>query len=160
MAPADHGLRPLSRALPALVAAGLLLTGCTAGQDQAPRVVQGTSVAEPGPSCSPSPVMGSALPETFPVDVALPPGAELTEVGAGRGFALASGRTAGTVEEVLEHFRTALPQAGLFVGRDEDEGRAGELTFLGGSTEGAVTVARLRCPEGAVSFTLSARSTR
>ena len=117
-------------------------------------------MAEAGPSCSPAPALEGGLPADFPVAVALPPGAELTEVGAAGGFALANGRVTGTVEDVLVHFRTALPEAGLFVGRDEDERRAGELTFLGGRSEGQLTVASLRCPAGSVQFTLSARGTR
>lgn len=161
MAHPDNGHRPLKA--PLLVAALVLLTGCTGAPtvpDASGPVTEGTSVAEPGPSCSPAPALQGGLPASFPATVALPAGAELTEVGEAGGFALANGRVAGTVEQALAHFRTALPDAGLFVGRDEDERRAGELTFLGGSTEGAVTVAALRCPADSVQFTISARRTR
>lgn len=159
MAQPDVGLGPLSRGLPAALLGVLLLTGCTAEQER-PSVSEGTSVAEPGPSCSPPPAVVPALPSTFPLAVGLPPGAVLTAVGEAGGVQYATGRAQADVAAVLAHFRTALPAAGAFVGRDEDEGRGGELTFLGGSVEGGVTVAKQSCPEGATAFTVSARRTR
>ena len=94
------------------------------------------------------------------MQVALPPGAVLISLDSVGGFALASGRVSGTPAQVLAHFRTALPKTGAFIGRDEDEGRAGQLSFLGGSTEGVVTVAAVGCPPASSQFTVSARRTR
>ncbi|MCU1690911.1 MAG: hypothetical protein JWM64_2 [Frankiales bacterium] len=136
--------------------------GCTSsGPATAPRaaVVNGTSVVEGPTTCSPAPARLSALPPAFPVDLPLPPGTVLLGAGPAGGEQTVTGRVAGTPQDVLAHFRSALTSAGLVVGRDEDEGRSAQLTFLGGSSEGGLAVARLTCPAGASRFTLHARST-
>lgn len=117
-------------------------------------------MAEPGPPCSPPAAVAPALPAAFPLAVGLPEGTVLTAVGEAGGVQYATGRVLSEVPAVLAHFREALPAAGAFVGRDEDEGRGGELTFLGGSVEGGVTVAKQTCPEGSTGFTVSVRRTR
>ncbi|MCW2608006.1 MAG: hypothetical protein JWO60_2699, partial [Frankiales bacterium] len=142
-----------------LLAAVALLAGC-GGRPEVPAATEGTSVAAPAPSCTPPAAVARALPAAFPLQVALPRGTVLTDVGDVGGSPYVTGLVPGDVAPVLEHFRTALPAAGAFVGRDEDEGRSGQLTFLSGSVEGGLQVARQRCPEGTTAFTLTARSAR
>ncbi len=123
-------------------------------------VSQGSSVAEPGPSCAPPPAVAPGLPATFPLPLALPSGSVVTALGETGGDRFATGRVQADVSAVLGHFRAALVDAGAVLGRDEDEGRSGQLTFLSGSTVGGVTVARSRCPAGSTGFTVTARRTR
>lgn len=151
--------RAVPRALGLALAAGLL-AGCSGGAEPGPAVVEGTSVAEPGPACTPAPAVAAGLPAGFPLEVALPAGSVVTATGEAGGQPFVTARVQDDVAGVLAHFRTALPAAGAFVGRDEDEGRSGQLTFLSGAVEGGVTVARQRCPEGSTGWTLSARRTR
>lgn len=113
----------------------------------------------PGPSCTPAPAVAPGLPAGFPLQVALPAGAVVTMVGQVGGVPTVTGRVDADVPAVLAHFRTALPATGAFIGRDEDEGRGGVLTFLGGRVEGTVTVARQRCPEGTTAFSVAAQQT-
>lgn len=163
------------RALPlALALSAALLAGCTAdpppavsqGPPSAPSVVadpgqappsDGTSVVEPGVTCTPPPTVSAALPDGFPEGLELPPDSVLTGVERSGGYALVSGRTAAPVAQVLEHFRGAVERAGLVVQRSEDEGRSGQLVFFGALVEGGVVVARLTCPRGQTGFTVRGR---
>ncbi len=143
-------------------AAVLVVTGCTgATPAAAPRaaVVQGTSLVDGSTTCTPAPARLPRLPDAFPVDVPLPAGTVLTDVGSADGQQTVTGRVVGEPADVLDHFRTAFTAAGLVVGRDEVEGRSGQLTFLGGRSEGGLAVARSRCPQGSSQFTLHARQT-
>ncbi len=163
MAPSDVGLAALigpGRRLAGVLLAGLLATSvASCGGAEVPAVSEGTSVAAPAPSCTPAPAAAPGLPASFPLQVDLPAGTVVTSVGEAAGTPYVSGRVPGDVGPVLAHFRAALPRAGAFVGRDEDEGRSGQLTFLSGAVEGGLQVARQRCPAGTAAFTLSAKLT-
>ena len=116
----------------------------------------GSSVAEPRPSCTPAPAVDRDLPADFPAGLDLPARTVLTGVDRSAGSTVVSGRVRAPVEDVLAHFREAVAGAGLVVQRDESEGRSGELLFFGAETEGGVAVAKLSCPAGSTSFTVRA----
>ena len=129
----------------------LLLAGCA---PQPPSAVDGESRVEPGVTCAPASPVAAALPSGYPEP---PAGAELTEVTDGQ----VSGRVVGEVEQVLEHFRSAVDRAGYVVQREEDEGRSAQLGFFGVAGSGTATLAALTCPSGSTGFTLRVtRSTR
>lgn len=119
---------------------------------------EGTSVVESGAPCRPLPAVSTPLPDGYPEGLALPPGTTLTGVQTQGGFGLVTGRTAASVDEVLEHFRTAVESAGLVVQRIESEGRSGQVAFFGALTQGGVAVARLTCPRGETGFTVRSRA--
>ena len=120
---------------------------------------EGTSVAEPRPSCTPAPRVRADLPADFPAGLELPARTVLTGVDASDGSTVVSGRVRASVQDVLVHFRTAVERAGLVVQREESEGRSGELVFFGAEAEGGVAVAKLSCPAGSTSFTVRASRT-
>lgn len=128
----------------AVVLVPLLLVGCA---PQPPSAVDGESRAEPGATCVPSSPVAAPLPAGYPE---LPAGAELTEVADEQ----VSGRVVGEVEQVLEHFRSAVDRAGYVVQREEDEGRSAQLGFFGVGGTGTATIAALTCPSGSTGFTL------
>ena len=135
----------------------LLVTGCSApAAPPAPSTVEGESSVAPGRPCAPATALPSVPP--LPQDVALPAGAVVTAYEGTADVVSVTGRTDLRVDEVLDHFRTALQRAGFVLQRDEDEGRAGQLGFFGARADGSVTVARLTCPRGATGFTLRATS--
>lgn len=129
----------------------LLLAGCGSTDAQLPPAsVEGSSTVESGAPCvAASPLDAASVP---PPPVALPPGSVLTDVTQSGPTRLVTGRVEADVDAVLDHFRTA---EGFVVSRDEDEGRAGELQLFGAAGDVGVTVARLTCPRGSTSFTLS-----
>ena len=120
-------------------------------------------------AASAAPLIGrtfsSALPASSSLDAAsvpappvdLPPGSVLTDVRQVGDQRLVTGRVSATVDQVLEHFRTA---EGFVVSRDEDEGRAGELQLFGAAGTVGVTVARLTCPRDQTGFTVSTAVTQ
>ena len=112
--------------------------------------MEGSSTVESGAPCLPAPPLAAATAPQPPV--ALPPDAVLTDVREVGGTRLVTGRSPGTVAEVLAHFRGV---TGYVVVRDEDEGRAGELQLFGVAGDVGVTVARLTCPRGLTGFTLA-----
>ena len=132
----------------------VLVAGCSSHQQQ-PSSVEGSSTAQSGAPCAaPSPLDAASVPAP-PVD--LPPGSVLTDVRQVGDQRLVTGRVSATVDQVLEHFRTA---EGFVVSRDEDEGRSGELQLFGAAGTVGVTVARLTCPRGQTGFTVSTAVTQ
>lgn len=131
------------------------MAGCGTTEQPPPVSVEGSSTVESGTPCvAASPLDPASVP---PPLVALPPGAVLTDVTQAGREHLVTGRVEGSVEQVLEHFRTA---PGFVVSRDEDEGRSGELKLFGSVGDVGVTVARLTCPRGWTSFTISTTVTQ
>lgn len=128
----------------------LLLTGCSAQEEPPPpSAVDGVSTVESGAPCVPPSPLAEPL-AALPVEP--PPGAVLTGVTEQAGQRLVTGRVAGPVDGVLEHFRAA---PGYVVSRDEDEGRAGRLQLFGARGDVGITVALLTCPRGSTGFTIA-----
>ena len=137
----------------------LALTACSSPPDRPPLTQDGVSVVESARPCEPQPATSDPVPEGFPRQLALPPGAVLTGVGSAAGSAQVTGRAEGDAGELLEHLGAAAGPAGFAVFRDEDEGRSGRLQLFGATSEVAVTVARLGCPPGSSAFTVAVRRT-
>jgi hypothetical protein len=127
----------------------LLLAGCSAQGEPPPAAVDGVSTVESGVPCAPPSPLAEPV-DALPVEP--PPGAVLTDVTEQAGQRLVTGRVAGPVDDVLEHFRSA---PGYVVSRDEDEGRAGRLQLFGARGDVGITVALLTCPRGSTGFTIA-----
>lgn len=129
----------------------LALVGCSAPGEPPPppAAVDGVSTLESGVPCVPPSILSEPV-GVLPVEP--PPGAVLTDVAQQGGQRLITGRVVGSVEDVLEHFRSA---PGYVVSRDEDEGRSGRLQLFGARGDVAVTVALLTCPRGSTGFTIA-----
>jgi hypothetical protein len=98
------------RAPVALLAAGVLLAGCTGHS--------GRPGGSPAPSCSPAAGPGFSWPAGIPADLPQPPGARRDRVQQlPSGFTLVTFIAPGTVRTGLLDITTALQAAGYTVGR-------------------------------------------
>ena len=150
-----RALRPWSPLWSLLLGAALLQLPGDAGAP--PGVVQGTSVAEAGPSLQSRRPRSSRpsrrrSPSPWRCRRAPAHGAR----GRPAGSRSPTGRVPGTVADVLGHFRTALPDAGLFVGRDEDERRGGRADLPRRQQRGPADGGAPVLPAGRAQFTVSA----
>lgn len=131
------------------------LAGCSSAPAPPPASVEGTSIAASGRPCEPPGPLPSS--PALPAGLDLPPGSIVTAGAAEGGQTVLTGRVGSSVEDVLDHFRTAIDRAAFVLQRDEDEGRSGVLEFFSASGEGSVVIARQTCPRGEVGFTVRVR---
>jgi len=125
------GAAPAALLTAGVLAAGVLLSGCT-GHPGRPN-------GSGAPSCAPVAGTGFTRPPGIPADLPLPPGARLGEVRQlASGFTLVTFTAPGTVRAGLLEITAALQAAGYTVGRGIVGSSRGRLPFTRNGTPGVL----------------------